>query len=78
MKLLLLLALALSVLPLSHAFCPGGFERTCAYTVKMDIDGTALVVRADCDTADFEHRTTQLDLKYCIANHDGQVVAQKE
>ncbi|RYP29844.1 hypothetical protein DL767_006525 [Monosporascus sp. MG133] len=77
MKLLLVLALALSVLPLGHA-CSEGFERSCAYTIKPDIDGTALVVRADCDTPDFEHRTTQLDLKYCIANLDGQLVAQKD
>ncbi|RYO85917.1 hypothetical protein DL766_003951 [Monosporascus sp. MC13-8B] len=77
MRLLLVLALGLFALPLAHA-CSGGFESTCAYTIKTDIDCTALVVRADCDTTDFEHRTTELDLKYCIANSDGQLVAQKD
>ncbi|RYP75952.1 hypothetical protein DL771_002024 [Monosporascus sp. 5C6A] len=52
------------------------FETT--YTVKTDIDCTALVVSADCDTPDFEHRTTELDLKYRIGNLGGHLVAQKE
>ncbi|RYP54461.1 hypothetical protein DL768_000767 [Monosporascus sp. mg162] len=48
------------------------------YTIKTNTDCTALLVRADCDTLAFERRATQLDLNYCIANLDGQLVPQKD